>query len=150
MLGAGWREWGTWCLALSSVSGPKVKDVCNYTKFQEPSETFQKNREALKLSRHRLVMLHPAASVACVKPLGKSSWGRGTTLPTFCPVRRRLATIPAPHMSTSIGCGHQADTRGEIQLCESTVLSQTSCLSPLLKTLNETVSSSSLAYSLSF
>ena len=75
MLGAGWREWGTWCLALSSVSGPKVKDVCNYTKFQEPSETFQKNREALKLSRHRLVMLHPAASVACVKPLGKSSWG---------------------------------------------------------------------------
>lgn len=72
MLGAGWGEGGTWCLALSSVSDPKVKDVCSYTKFQEPSETFQKNREALKLSRHRLVMLHPAASVACVRPLGKS------------------------------------------------------------------------------
>ena len=73
MLGAGWDGRGTWCLALSSVSAPEVKDVCNYTKFQEASETFQKNREALRLPRRRLAMLHPAASVACGRPLGKSS-----------------------------------------------------------------------------
>ena len=52
-------------------SAPKMKDIYNYSNFWDPQETFFKNYEPSKLLKHRLAMLYPKASLACVRLLGK-------------------------------------------------------------------------------